>query len=74
LIHFPSARAPFHCIDDILSFCHNAAAAKIAKKAHKENLSLKESAMALGYCNEEQFHQWVRAEEMLAPSKPPTKK
>jgi fumarate hydratase class II len=46
----------------------------IAKKAHKENTSLKESALALGYCNSEQFDQWVRPEEMLSPSKPPAPK
>ena len=34
-------------------------AAQIAKKAHKENLSLRESALALGYLTEEQFDQWV---------------
>ncbi len=34
-------------------------AAQIAKKAHKENLSLKESALALGYLDEAQFAQWV---------------
>jgi fumarate hydratase class II len=34
-------------------------AAQIAKKAHKENLSLKESALALGYVTEAQFAEWV---------------
>ncbi|MDF3851441.1 class II fumarate hydratase [Achromobacter denitrificans] len=34
-------------------------AAQIAKKAHKEGLSLKESALALGYLTEEQFAEWV---------------
>jgi len=34
-------------------------AAQIAKKAHKENLSLKDAALALGYVTEEQFAQWV---------------
>jgi fumarate hydratase class II len=34
-------------------------AAQIAKKAHKENLSLKEAAVALGYVTEAQFAQWV---------------
>jgi fumarate hydratase class II len=34
-------------------------AAKIAKKAHKEGLSLKESALALGYVTEDEFAQWV---------------
>jgi fumarate hydratase, class II len=40
-------------------------AAEIAKKAHKENLTLKESALALGYVTEEQFDQWVRPEDMV---------
>ena len=44
-------------------------AAKVAKKAHKEGSSLKEAAMALGLLTSEQFDQWVRAEDMLAPSK-----
>jgi len=34
-------------------------AAQIAKKAHRENLSLKESALALGHLTAEQFDQWV---------------
>ncbi|ASC63841.1 MULTISPECIES: class II fumarate hydratase [Achromobacter] len=34
-------------------------AAQIAKKAHKEGLSLKESALALGYLTEAQFAEWV---------------
>jgi fumarate hydratase class II len=43
------------------------AAAAIAKKAHKEGTTLKESAIALNYCSEEQFAEWVRPEDMLAP-------
>jgi len=43
-------------------------AAKIAKKAHKEGTSLKESALSLGLLTEDQFNQWVRAEDMLGPS------
>ncbi|GAB1577809.1 class II fumarate hydratase [Bordetella petrii] len=39
-------------------------AAQIAKKAHKENLSLKESALALGYVTEEEFTKWVVPGEM----------
>jgi fumarate hydratase class II len=42
-------------------------AAKIAKKAHKENLSLKESGIALGLLTAEQFDQWVRPEDMIKP-------
>ncbi|MVW70109.1 class II fumarate hydratase [Bordetella sp. 15P40C-2] len=34
-------------------------AAQIAKKAHKENLSLKDAALALGYVTEAQFAEWV---------------
>ena len=34
-------------------------AAQIAKKSHKEGLSLKESALALGYLTEAQFAEWV---------------
>lgn len=34
-------------------------AAKIAKKAHAENTSLKEAALELGILTEEQFDQWV---------------
>ena len=42
-------------------------AAAIAKKAHKEGSTLKESALALGYCTEDEFNQWVRPEDMIAP-------
>jgi len=42
-------------------------AAKIAKTAHKEGTTLKESAIKLGYLTEEQFKEWVRPEEMLGP-------
>lgn len=40
-------------------------AAEIAKKAHKEGLTLKASALALGYLTEEQFDTWVRPETMV---------
>ena len=59
-------------------------AAAIAKNAHKKGMTLKESALALGYVTEEQFDQWVKPEDMVgmkltpssgartgAPSKPP---
>lgn len=39
-------------------------AALIAKKAHKEDKTLKESAMELGFLTSEQFDQWVRPEDM----------
>lgn len=40
-------------------------AAKIAKKAHKENLTLKASAIALGLLTEAQFDEWVKPESMV---------
>ncbi|CAK0783883.1 fumarase fum1 [Coccomyxa viridis] len=43
-------------------------AAAIAKKAHKEGLTLKESALNLGYLTEEQFFQWVKPELMIGPT------
>lgn len=42
-------------------------AAKIAKYAHKNNLSLKEAALELNLLTEEQFEKWVRAEDMIGP-------
>src|SRR6185503_12362968 len=44
-------------------------AAKIAKKAHKEGTTLKAAALALGHLTSEQFDQWVKSEEMVAPKK-----
>ncbi len=43
-------------------------AAKAAKIAHKEGISLKESAVRLGVLTAEQFDNWVRPGEMIAPS------
>ncbi|KAG5177495.1 L-Aspartase-like protein [Tribonema minus] len=43
-------------------------ASKVAKKAHKEGTTLKESAVALGYLTAEQFDAWVRPENMIGPS------
>lgn len=40
-------------------------AAKIAKKAHKENTSLRESALSLGLLSNEQFDAWVKPEDMV---------
>jgi fumarate hydratase class II len=40
-------------------------AAEIAKKAYAEDLTLRESALSLGYLSEAEFDQWVRPEEML---------
>lgn len=42
-------------------------AAKAAKKAHHEGTTLKAAAMALGLLTNEQFDQWVRPEDMIAP-------
>ncbi len=42
-------------------------AAKIAKKAHKENTSLKEAGIALGLLTSEQFDKWVIPSEMVNP-------
>ncbi|URJ30875.1 class II fumarate hydratase [Candidatus Blochmannia vicinus (nom. nud.)] len=44
-------------------------AAEIAKKAHLEGLSLKESALQLGYVNEKQFDEWVCPKNMINSSK-----
>ena len=42
-------------------------AAKVAKKAHAENMTLKEAAVDLGLLTAEQFDAWVRPEEMTFP-------
>jgi len=39
--------------------------AKIAKKAHKENLTLRQAAFALGLVTDEQFTQWVDPKKMI---------
>jgi fumarate hydratase class II len=43
-------------------------AAKIAKHAHKNNLTLKEAAIELGLMTAEKFDEVVRPEKMLGPS------
>ncbi|HEX7647973.1 MAG TPA: class II fumarate hydratase [Noviherbaspirillum sp.] len=43
-------------------------AAQIAKKAHREGTTLKQSALALGYVSAEEFDRWVRPEQMTGPS------
>ena len=43
--------------------------AEIAKKAHKENTTLKEAGIALGYLTAEQFDEWVRPEDMIGSLK-----
>ena len=40
-------------------------AAKIAKKAHKENKTLREAAIELGLVTSAQFDEWVRPERMV---------
>lgn len=40
-------------------------AAEVAKKAHREGTTLKESALALGYVSEEEFDELVRPERMV---------
>ena len=40
-------------------------AAEIANKAHLENTTLKEAAVALGYVTPDEFDAWVRPEDMI---------
>jgi fumarate hydratase class II len=42
-------------------------AAQVAKNAHKKKISLRESAIELGFLTGEQFDQWVIAQEMTHP-------
>jgi fumarate hydratase class II len=42
--------------------------AKIAKKALKENSSLRQAAVSLGLLTNEQFDQWVRPQDMTGPT------
>jgi fumarate hydratase, class II len=44
-------------------------AAKIAKNAYEKNITLKESAIVLGFMSGEEFDQLVRPEEMTGPLK-----
>ncbi|MQT12802.1 class II fumarate hydratase [Segnochrobactrum spirostomi] len=43
--------------------------AKIALTAHREDLSLREAALKLGFLTNEQFDEWVRPEDMTHPLK-----
>ena len=43
-------------------------AAIIAKKAYKDGTKLKDAAIELGYVTSEQFDEWVKPENMLAPN------
>ena len=40
-------------------------AAKIAKKAHAENTTLRQAAIELGLVKEDQFDQWVDPAKMI---------
>ena len=40
-------------------------AAEIAQKAHEENTTLRDAALATGYITGEEFDQWVRPEDMI---------
>ena len=42
-------------------------AAQISLKAYREDLSLREAALALGFVTAEQFDEWVRPEDMTHP-------
>jgi fumarate hydratase, class II len=42
-------------------------AAKVAKKAHAEGITLREATVAMGLLKGEEFDKLVRAEKMLAP-------
>jgi fumarate hydratase, class II len=44
-------------------------AAKIAKKAHKEDKTLRQAAVELGLVTSEDFDRWVRPEQMTGPNK-----
>jgi fumarate hydratase class II len=41
--------------------------AQIAIKAHREDLSLREAALALGFVTGDEFDKWVRPEDMIHP-------
>jgi fumarate hydratase class II len=43
-------------------------AAKIAQKAHREHLTLREAALALGWVTEAEFDEWVDPAKMLGPA------
>ncbi len=42
-------------------------AAQIAIKAHREDASLREAALSLGFVTADQFDEWVRPEDMIHP-------
>ena len=44
-------------------------AAEVAEKAYKDNLSLREAIIDLGYMSGEEFDQLVQPEKMIRPEK-----
>ncbi len=52
------------CLNPIIGYDM---ASKVAKNAHKKGISLKQSALELGLLTEEQFDEWVQAENMVKP-------
>jgi fumarate hydratase class II len=44
-------------------------AAEVAEKAYKDNLSLREAIIDLGYMSGEEFDQLVQPEKMIHPEK-----
>lgn len=44
--------------------------AEIALLAYREDMSLKEAALKLGYVTDEEFDRWVKPEEMTGPTDP----
>ncbi len=46
-------------------------AAEIAKRAHREGITLRQAALATGYLTEEEFERWVVPEAMTRPAEEP---
>ena len=63
---FLDCLSPLYII--FLSFAPSTEAAAVAKKAYKEDTTLKAAAIQLGYLTEAQFDEWVRPEKMLGPT------
>jgi fumarate hydratase class II len=47
-------------------------AAEIAKQARRDNITLRQAALALGYATGDEFDRWVRPERMVRPGTPST--
>ena len=47
-------------------------AARISLKAYRENLTLREAALKLGFVTAGQFDEWVRPQDMTHPLAPQT--